>query len=114
MIRHEALPGDLWLVTVDGRLDQNVTPDLEDTFAELFEAGHYRLIVDLSEATYINSGGLRCLVAAWRRARQHGGDVYLCGLRSRVHDVFSMVGFDKVFKVYPGRADATAAWQQAV
>lgn len=114
MIRHHALPGDLWLVTVDGRIDQNVTPDLEETFNELFEAGHTKLIVDLSGATYINSGGLRCLVAAWRRARQRGGDVYLCGLRSRVNEVFSMVGFDKVFKVYPGRAEATAAWQEAV
>lgn len=114
MIRQHALPGDLWLVTVDGRLDQNVTPALEDTFNELIDAGHTKLIVDLSGATYINSGGLRCLVAAWRRARQHGGDVYLCGLRSRVDEVFSMVGFDKVFKVYPSQAEATAAWQEAV
>jgi anti-anti-sigma factor len=114
MIRHDSLPGDLWLISIDGRLDQNVTPALDETFNELFEAGRNRLIVDLSGATYINSGGLRCLVAAWRRARQRGGDVYLCGLRARVHEVFSMVGFDKVFKVYPGRAEATAAWQEAV
>lgn len=114
MIRHQALPGDLWLVAVDGRLDQNVTPALDETFNELFEANHHKLIVDLSGATYINSGGLRCLVAAWRKARQQGGDVYLCGLHARVDEVFTMVGFDKVFKVYPSQAKAQEAWREAV
>jgi anti-sigma B factor antagonist len=112
-IRQQRLPGDLWLVSVDGRLDQNVTPGLEETLNELLSAGHDRLIVDLSEATYINSGGLRCLVAAWRKARQQNGDVYLCGLRARVNEVFSMVGFDKVFSIYPTQHEAAAAWQEA-
>jgi anti-sigma B factor antagonist len=112
-IRQQSLPGDLWLVTVNGRLDQNITPALEETLNELLNTGHHRLIIDLSEATYINSGGLRCLVAAWRKARQQGGDVYLCGLRARVAEVFSMVGFDKVFSVYPTRREAASAWQEA-
>jgi anti-sigma B factor antagonist len=112
-IRQQSLPGDLWLVTVNGRLDQNITPALEEALNELLHAGSNRLIIDLSEATYINSGGLRCLVAAWRKARQQGGDVYLCGLRARVAEVFSMVGFDKVFSVYPTRREAASAWQEA-
>lgn len=112
-IRQQPLHDGLWLVSVTGRLDQNATPALEETLNELLGAGHHRLIVDLSEATYINSGGLRCLVAAWRKARQQGGDVFLCGLRARVNEVFSMVGFDKVFSIYPTQREAAAAWQEA-
>ncbi len=112
-VRQQSLPGDLWLVSVSGRLDQNMTPALEQTLGELLDDGHNRLIVDLGEADYINSGGLRCLVAAWRKARQQGGDLFLCGLRARVAEVVSMVGFDKVFSVFSTADEAATAWREA-
>ncbi|HSM58640.1 MAG TPA: STAS domain-containing protein [Candidatus Sulfomarinibacteraceae bacterium] len=111
-IWRQELENDTWLVGVSGRLDQHQTPDLEAELNELLEDGHHRIIVDLSDVSYINSGGLRCLVTAWRKARKEGGNVILSGLRARVHDVFTMVGFDKVFDVYPDRQVALKAWQQ--
>jgi anti-anti-sigma factor len=69
----------------------------------LLDEGHYHLIVDLSEATYINSGGLRCLVSAWRQAREQDGNLVICGLNKRLHQIFSMVGVDKVFQITPTR-----------
>lgn len=89
------------LLGVRGRLDQNLTPQLETSLTELLDKGHHHLIVDLTEVNYINSGGLRCLVSAWRRARQQNGDVVLSGLNTRLDEIFSMVGFDKVFRIYP-------------
>lgn len=112
-IWNQELPEDVWLVGVSGRVDQTQTSELEEKLDQLLEAGHHRLIVDLSEATYINSGGLRCLVTAWRHARERGGDAYLCCLQPRVHGVFDMVGFDKVFQIYPTRQAAQKAWRQS-
>ena len=106
------LSGGIHLVGVSGRLDQTQTPDLEQQFDELLAAGHHRIVVDMSDVTYINSGGLRCLVTAWRKAKRQGGNVVLTGLKERVNEVFSMVGFDKVFDVYPTQAAAEAAWQE--
>jgi anti-anti-sigma factor len=60
---------------------------------------------------YINSGGLRCLVTAWRRARQAQGDLLLCGLNQRLNEVFTMVGFDKVFGIYSSCEAAVQALQ---
>lgn len=98
-----------WLVGVRGRLDQDLTPALEAELRRLLDEGHSRLIVELSQATYINSGGLRALVAAWRKARQQGGDLVLCGLTPRLAEIIGMVGFDKVFKIFPDRAAAEQA-----
>lgn len=100
-IRQQALPDGTWLVRVYGRLDQSLNPQLEKTLSNLLEEGNNRFIVDLREATYINSGGLRCLVSAWRKARQREGNLVLCGLNTRLHEIFAMVGFDKVFQIYP-------------
>ncbi len=104
-IWQETISDDIRLVGVSGRLDQNLTPTLEAELLGLLDQGHYQLIVDLHQVNYINSGGLRCLVTAWRQAHQHDGDLVLCGLNERVAKVFAMVGFDKVFRIY-GECDA--------
>jgi anti-sigma B factor antagonist len=98
--------GDIWVVTARGRMDQSLNPELERSLSELLDNGHHRFILDLSEATYINSGGLRCLVTAWRRAREQGGDLVLYGLNNRLEEIFSLVGFDRVFQIYPSYEDA--------
>lgn len=100
-ISHTEMEQDVWMVTANGRLDQTQTPQLELTLNDLLEQGRHALVVNLGEVTYINSGGLRCLVSAWRRARQQGGDLVLCGLNARLQEIFTMVGFDKVFQIYP-------------
>ena len=95
------LSDGIWLVAVSGRLDQGQTSNLEEEATAVLEAGSYRLVVDLGEVTYINSGGLRCLVTLWRKARSQGGDVALCRLNERIGEVVATVGFDKVFKILP-------------
>ena len=100
---------DIWLVGVGGRLDQSLTPQLHETLTGLLDNGRYRLIVDLSGVVYINSGGLRCLISAWRRARAENGDVILFGLNGRILEVFAMIGFDNLFRICDTSQEAQAA-----
>ena len=107
----EALEDDIWLVGVNGRLDQPQTQILQDQLNALLDNNHLLIVVDLSKTVYINSGGLRCLVSAWRKAKKQGGDLYLCGLNDRLIEIFSMVGFNRVFQIYP---DLETAHKQIV
>lgn len=110
-IWQKELDNQIWLVGVKGRLDQTLTPELEKTLNALLTAHHVRFIIDLSQTIYINSGGLRCLVATWRRARQQQGDLILCGLTPRLHEIFAMAGFDQLFTIVPTPPAAIAALQ---
>jgi anti-sigma B factor antagonist len=101
---------DIWLIGVEGRLDHETTPQLQSTLLDLLDEGHQRLVVDLSDTTYINSGGLRVLLSAWRRARQREGDLHLCGLNDRLTEIFEMAGFDRVFQIYSTQTDARDAF----
>ncbi|RMD52112.1 MAG: anti-sigma factor antagonist [Candidatus Thermofonsia bacterium] len=105
----EMLDPDATLIIVDGRIDQTQTPQLEQELNHLLGNGRNRLIIDMTGTTYINSGGLRTLVSAWRKARESGGDVILFGLPQRIADIFAMVGFDKVFRIVNTQAEATRA-----
>lgn len=110
-IWQEQYTHNIWLVGVRGRLDQSLTPELDKTLTGLLENGRYQLMVNLSEVNYINSGGLRCLVSAWRKARAENGDVVLFGLNDRILEVFTMVGFDKVFHIVNTSLEAQALLQ---
>ena len=105
-IYDEPLNEEIWLVGISGRLDQSQTDILQDLLRNLIDDGHIQLIVDLTEVSYVNSGGLRCLVTGWREANKLDGQLILCGLNSRISQVFSTVGFDKVFHIYATRVEA--------
>lgn len=98
--------GSIWIVSSHGRLDQRLNPDLEQVLTDLLSKGQNQLIVDLTQSNYINSGGLRCLVTAWRQAREQGGDLVLCGLNGRLEEIFSLIGFDRVFSIFPTPEEA--------
>lgn len=102
----EVLTPNVTLIKVSGRLDQEQILPLEAAINDVLKADVDTVIVDMSDATYINSGGLRCLVTGWRKAKQQGGDLLLCGLNSRLQEIFSMVGFDKVFTICTNRESA--------
>ena len=99
-ILQQQLPDDISLIILEGRLDQTQTPQLEAELTRLLEEdGRTKFIIDLNQVSYINSGGLRCLVGSWRKARQLEGNLVLCGLSNRLLEIFAMVGFDKVFQI---------------
>lgn len=102
----EPAAGDSWLVSVSGRLDQSQNQLLENELQRLLDEGHHHLIVDFSQVSYVNSGGLRCLVTIWRKARELDGNIVLCGLNDHIATLFDIVGFDKVFVIYPNRSEA--------
>lgn len=97
-VRHTTENG-IDVVHVAGRLDPETIPDLEAALQAILAQGAYAILLDLSKTTYTNSGGLRVIVAAWREARQNGGDVVLVGLNDDLRDIFEMVGFDKILTI---------------
>lgn len=98
-----------WLIGAKGRMDHNLTPEFEQRLASLLSQGNCYFIIDLSMITYINSGGLRSLVSGWRQAQKLHGKLVLCGLNERLLEIFTMVGFEKVFEIYLSSDAAQAA-----
>lgn len=92
-----------------GRLDALAAPPFDEALAQALERDA-RLVVDMARVTYISSSSLRVLLLGVRRARQQGGDLKLCCLAPRVHQVFALAGFDQVFELWATRAEALAAF----
>ena len=108
-ILQETLNGRLSRVAPQGRLDAVTVPALETLFKTYFDAGRAQIVLDLGAVTYLSSSGLRALLRARKRAQALGGDVVLCGMTPRVREVFEMIGFTSLFRVFERVADAAAA-----
>ncbi len=96
--------------TLQGRLDALTVPSFENDLRDYLGQGSAHAVIDFEDVTYISSSGLRVLLTARRLARHQGGDVKLCRLSPRVHEIFDMVGFTQVFGIYDSIEQAQAAF----
>ena len=108
-LRIQVVNERIWTISARGRIDLPAARAIEDAIGELCDAGNARVVVDLSEVVYMASAGLAALLTGVRRARLLKGDVRLAAMNARVREVFEMSGFDQVFTIYPGVADAVAS-----
>jgi anti-anti-sigma factor len=99
------------LVAVNGRVDANTAPQLQDTLHSIFDERRFRLVLDLSEMSYMSSAGLKVLLAALKEAKRwNRGDLRLASLQPQVHDTLNLVGLLQLFKVYSDTVEAVGSF----
>jgi anti-sigma B factor antagonist len=70
-----------------------------------------KIVLNLADVTYIDSGGLGTLVGVYSSARAAGADIKLTGLGQRVRDVLQITKLVTVFEVYDTEQKALAAFR---
>lgn len=89
-------------IVVTGDVDIGGGPVLE---AALHQRGNdHRLILDLGGVSFMDSSGLRNLLTASRRAREHGADVVLRNVGPLVWRLLEITGTAEQFAVESRRA----------
>ncbi len=93
------------VVQVNGSLDVNNAPELDDRLADVIDGqGNHQLVLDISGMTHVDSAGLSVLVGALKRLRRSGGELVLSGATGEVALTLESAGLDKVFFMTPGWA----------
>jgi anti-anti-sigma factor len=91
--------GGVRIVSLNGRLDSNNSRTLESALTSQLATGYLRLVLDMSEVTYVSSSGLKVILTAQRQAMKENGNLALAGLSSRVFEIFQISGFDTLFHI---------------
>ena len=92
-----------------GELDMASAPELEQTIMPRLERGTW-VLLDLRSLDFIDSSGLRVVVAAHRAAEERGGR-FTCvrgGPGTTVHRIVEIAGIDGVIEMVDDPAEATA------
>lgn len=72
-----------------------------------------RIVLNLGNTSYIDSGGLGTLVALRTTAQNAGGTIKLTNLTKRVGDLLQVTKLLTVFDVYDSEAEAINSFREA-
>jgi anti-anti-sigma factor len=82
------------IAEVTGDIDLSTVASLREPLFEAADSGQ-PLIVDLNRISFIDSTGLGVLIAAARRARNHGGSLHAVCSRPQTRKLLWMTGVDR-------------------
>ncbi len=105
--------GDMPLIVPKGDIDHSNCQAVEKLFDDALGGGGDIVLVDLSQVSYIDSGGLSVLFSASRRLRDKGW-LGLISPNTSVRRLLEIVGVlaDPGFRIFTDRAAATTLLAQ--
>jgi anti-anti-sigma factor len=89
------------ILPLKGEIDLHVSPSVRASLNEMIDKKPGRLVVDLSNVSYIDSAGLAALIEAMQRVEGYGGKFALAGLQETVRSIFEISRLDQVFQIFP-------------
>lgn len=108
-----ATQGDVCVVRVGGYVDFDVAPRLKQSIVHRIERGDRLIVVDLSEAGFIDSTAIGVLVGALKRLSETGGALAVVSDNHNVRGIFEIVGLESVISLHHSLDHALAAVAQA-
>lgn len=97
---HTVVHGDQVVVQVAGEIDVYTAASLREKLADLIDADHTDVIVDLTGVTFMDSTGLGVLVGALKKVRGYGGRLQLVIDQEKVIKVFRITALTQVFTIH--------------
>ena len=101
------------VIELGGEIDLYTAPEFKERLVELIEGGKTKIVVDLSEATFIDSTTLGVLVGGVKRLRPAGGSLALVCSDQNITKIFEITGLDRVFPIHGTRDEALSSVAQA-
>ena len=105
----ERLSADTAIVEVAGDADLHSAPELRDRLGELVDDGTRRVVVDLTETTFVDSMTLGVLLGSMKRLGTAGGRLELVVPKPDIRRIFEITMLDRVFELHLSRDQALGA-----
>jgi anti-sigma B factor antagonist len=105
--------GSINILTPKGYLvGGDETDELEKAIRELADQGSKHLIVNLAETQHVNSTALGVLITGHTTFARRGGQMKLCNVDKRIHNIFVITKLSLVFDVYESEELAIASFAE--
>ena len=105
----EDVVGEVTVLEIKGRIDSSTAPALRDRLLSGPARQGKGLVVDLRQLEYISSAGFRVFLLAAKRAEEGASQFVLCGLSTKVQQLFDLGGFLDIFRITGSLDDAISA-----
>jgi anti-sigma B factor antagonist len=103
--------GDVTLIYPRGFINAHTVRLFEAEIQRAVRAGRFRIVVNGAGLAYIASAGLGAIMGAIEEVREHGGDIRLSELNETVRNIFEILGFDRLYKIFPSEMEAILSFR---
>jgi anti-sigma B factor antagonist len=95
-----------YVVSLEGEVDLYTAPELKQELHRLVGEGAKRIVIDMTQTTFIDSTTLGVLLSVVKRVRPEGGSVVLVCPDRNVKRIFEITLLDRVFTIVDTREEA--------
>ena len=96
------------LLHIKGRLDMNALEDFKNVFANEFDAGNFKIVLNMSQVNFIVSTHLGVIMSNYKKAQSAGGDIKFSSLTEEVYGIFDLLQLTTILNIYNSDAEALA------
>ena len=99
---------DTILLHIKGRLDMNALEDFKNIFADEFDTGNFKIVLNMSQVNFIVSTHLGVIMSNYKKAQSAGGDIKFSSLTEEVYGIFDLLQLTTILNIYNSDAEALA------
>ena len=97
------------LVKVDGRIDGSNAQDFQDVMEGLTDDGKFKLVLDMTDISFITSRGWWVLVQTQKVCKRYNrGELVLANMKQDIRESLDLVGLNLYFKIFDDTTGAVA------
>jgi anti-sigma B factor antagonist len=97
------------VLAIHGEADMRAASELKDRLGEVIDDSPTAIVLDLSDATFLDSMTLGVFLTAMKRLRARGGRFRVVAPSAEIRRIFEMTLLDRVFDLDVTRQEALAA-----
>jgi len=102
---------DVTLLYPKGFINAHTVRLFEGAIQESLERKRFKIVVNCDELQYIASAGLGAMMGAIEDIRGNGGDLRLTNLNETVRNIFEILGFNHLYRIFPSEVEAVVSFQ---
>lgn len=103
---------DVTLLYPKGYINAHTVRLFEGELQKSLEQKRFKIVVNCAGLSYIASAGLGAIMGAIEEIRTNGGDLRLTNLNETVLNIFEILGFNHLYKIFPSELEAISSFRQ--
>ena len=100
------------LIYPKGFINAHTVRLFEGELQKSLEQKRFKIVVNCSGLSYIASAGLGAIMGAIEEIRTNGGDLRLANLNETVLNIFEILGFNHLYRIFPSEVEAIMSFRQ--
>ena len=102
---------EVTLIYPRGFINAHTVRLFEGEIQKALRENRFKIVVNCAGLAYIASAGLGAIMGSIEEIRENGGDLRLAGLNDTVANIFEILGFNHLYRIFPSELEAVMSFR---